>query len=137
MIDLVKNILEVVKSLLGLSEKLAAAKRQRRENMAALFEKISSCLASVSSEIRMGKVPHGKCYELETYAQELPDAIRVEVGDDKATELGNTLLSAHRVERLAMEINELAEEDKEPLLKDIEEASGRFQALANIVRVRP
>ena len=132
--DLVKNILEVSKSLLGLSSTLAAAEHQRREGMAVLFEKISFGLAKVSSLIRMGKVPHGKCGELETYAKDLPNAIRVELGD-RATELGNTLLSAHRVEQIAMDLNELSEEDKEPFLKDIEEASGKFQALANIVRV--
>lgn len=133
MIDLVKNILEVVKSLLGLSDQLRSAERQRRAEMTALFESISSCLATVSSEIRMGKVPHGKCGELITYAQALPDVIRNEVGDAKATELGSVLHSAYNVEGLAMEISKVV--DKEPYLKEIEEASGKFQALANIVGV--
>jgi len=135
MIDTIKNILYVVQSLFGLSDKLKASDRQRRIDMADLFEKISSCLATVSSEIRKGNVPHGKCYELDTYAQALSEAIRKEVGDKKADELEHTLHSAHNVERLAMEINELAS-GKETYLREIEEASGKFQALANIVRIK-
>ncbi len=132
MIDLFKDILEVAKRLLGLSDALRTAERQRRQDMADLFEKVSVCLSTVSSEIRMGGVPHGRCGELEMYAQELPTVIRKEVGDLRATELGKMLRSAHRVEDMAVRLSGAA--NKEPFLQEIEEASGKFQALANIVR---
>jgi hypothetical protein len=132
-IDVIKGIAEVAQSLLGLQDKLTAGRRQRREDMAALFSAISACLESVSAEMRKGNVPHGRCYELETYARRLPDAIREEVGGAEANRLGTTLLSAHAVERLAMEINEVTETGgKEACLKDIEKASGEFRAIANI-----
>lgn len=134
MLDIIGNILGVVKSLLGMSDQLRAAQHQRRADMATLFEKISTCLATVSSEIRMGNVPHGRCNELITYAQELPAVISKEVGDAKATELGITLHSSYNVEQLAVELKNAS--DKEPHLKQIEEASGKFQALANIVRAK-
>ncbi len=129
---LVGNILGVAKSLLGLTDKLQAAEQARKEKIASLFEKISDCLVGVSSEIRIGNVPHGRCNELITYAHELPDLIRANVGDQKADELGQTLHSAYNVERMAMDISAVA--DKESCLKEIEEASGKFRALANIVR---
>jgi len=133
MIDLAKNILDVAKALLGMSDQLRAAVRQRRADMANLFESISSCLATVSSEIRVGNVPHGKCGELITYSEALPGLIDKELGESKAKELGETLRSAYNVECMAMELSEVAE--KEPHLKEIEEASGKFRALANILRV--
>ena len=128
---LVGNILSVAKSLLGITDKLQSAEQARKERIGRLFENISDCLVSVSSEIRSGKIPHGRCNELITYAQELPDLIRADVGDQKADELGRTLHSAYNVEGMAMSLNDIA--DKEPYLKEIEEASGKYKALANIV----
>lgn len=131
-ITLVGNILGVAKSLLGITDKLQAAEQTRKEKIGNLFENISDCLVGVSSEIRIGNVPHGRCNELITYAQELPGLIRADVGEQKADELGKTLHSAYDVEGMAMDISAAA--DKEPYLKEIEEASGKFRALANIVR---
>jgi hypothetical protein len=131
-ITLVGNILGVAKSLLGITDKLQSAEQARKEKIGSLFENISDCLVGVSSEIGSGNVPHGRCNELITYAQELPDLIRADVGDQKADELGQTLHSAYNVEGMAIDLS--AATDKEPYLKEIEEASGKFRALANIVR---
>jgi len=131
---LVGNILGVAKALLELAGRLTAAGQNRKEKTATLFENISGCLAEVSSEIRRGDVPYGRCHELMTYAQELPDLIRAEVGDEKADELGRTLYSAHDVEAVAMGL--IGVQNKEPCLSVIEEASGKFRAIANMVRAR-
>lgn len=133
MFELGRTILEVVKTLLGVSDKLKTAKSERRNNMATLFENISAYLAAVSSEIRSGKIPHGRCGELRTYAAGLPQVVSEELGKAKAAELGRHLRSAYDVERLAMELH--LEQDKEKYLQQIEEASGKFRALGNIVRV--
>ena len=104
--------------------------------MAQLFEQISGCLSAVSSEIRAGGVPHGKCGQLLFYAQALPDKIRAELGDAQAEALGRTLSSAYNVEGMAMGLENIHDAaDREPYLKEIEEASGKFQALANLVKV--
>ena len=129
---LVSNILTVARSLLGLSDKLRAADQARKERLAQLFDNVGNALVAVSSEIRSGGIPHGRCAEITTYAQELPDLIRADIGDDKANELGSTLHSAYTVEIMASDL--AAEKDKEPYLKKIEEASGKFRALANILR---
>ena len=133
MFETIKSILDVVKTLLGLSDKLKAARRERRADMATLFEQISNCLASVSAEIRVGGVPHGRCGELITYADALPAVIEQEVGPAKATELGKALHSGYAVEQLAIQLRDVP--DREPHLAQIEEASGKFRALANLVRV--
>jgi hypothetical protein len=94
-----------------------------------------SCLASVSAEIRSGRIPHGRCGELITYAQTLPGLISAEVGDARASSLGSTLHSAYNVEQLAIMLREAPE--KEPYLSQLEEASGKFQALAKLILVAP
>jgi hypothetical protein len=134
MFDIFKTILDVAKSLLGLSDQLRSADRQRREAMSGLFSSISDCLVDVSTEIRAGRIPHGRCAEIEQYAQDLPGKIRNEV-PDRADELGQLLQSAYHVEIVAMNLHQLEQDaDKEPYLAQIEEAAGKFRALANLIK---
>jgi hypothetical protein len=133
MLDIVKNILDVVKSLLGLSTELKSAERQNRADMAKLFDDISACLAGTSAEIRAGAVPHGRCGELLTYGQNLPALVEGAIGVQKARELGDQLISAYAVERLAYQLANVP--DRETHLAALEEASGKFRALANLMRV--
>ncbi|GEM_PF-1582856 len=136
MLDIFKTILDVSKSLLGMSEQLRQADRQRRTDMSDLFQKVSTCLAAVSTEIRAGGVPHGRCGELEHYAMELPGLLEEELGHDKAKELGQTLHSAYNVESVAMKLQYVHEaSEKEPYLAQLEEAAGKFQALSNLIRM--
>jgi len=135
MIDIFKIILDVAKSLLGMSEQLRQADRQRRADISDLFQKISTCLAAVSTEIRVGGIPHGRCGELEQYAMSLPGLLEKELGRDKAEELGQTLHSAYNVESVAMNLQQVHEaSEKEPYLAQLEEAAGKFQALSNLIR---
>lgn len=132
MLELFNLILDVAKSLLKVVNQLRGAEYERRASMAILFEEISICLASLSSEIRLGNIPYKTCLDLCSYVQQLPDKIRQEVGPAQAQKLGATLSSVCAVENLAYNIGQVA--DPEPYLKQIEEASGKFQSLANIMR---
>lgn len=133
-LDDFKRVHEVSKSLTRDSEQLRIAKRERRMNMAALFESISGCLTTVASEIRADRVPHGRCHELFLYAQYLPDKVREELGNEEAERLGRMLMTSFNVEGSAIQLQE-AVEKKEPYLKEVDEAAGEFQALSNLVRV--
>ena len=132
MLDIAKAILDAAKAILGLADQLKTAERQQRADMADLFDKISACLAATSSEIRAGEIPHGRCGELMMYADSLPPLAMGALGDEKAKALGVQLHSAYAVERLAVQIAEAA--DQEPHLAALEEASGTFRALANLLR---
>jgi len=136
MLDIFKTILDVAKSLLGISDQLRNADRQRRAEMAKLFEQISDTLVAVSAEIRTGGIPHGRCGELQQYSAALPALLKDDLGESRAQELGDTLLSAYNVESVAMNLQKVVDDqEKEPYLAQLEEASGKFRALANLVRV--
>jgi hypothetical protein len=136
MLEIFKIILDVAKSLLGISDQLRKADQQRRTDLANLFEQISDTLVAVSTEIREGGIPHGRCAELQQYSAELPALLKDELGESRAQELGETLFSAYNVESVAMNLQQVMDDqEKEPYLAQIEEASGKFRALANLVRV--
>ncbi len=133
MFELFKALLEVGKFLFGISAQLKTAGRERRAAMATLFEQISGCLEGIASELRTGGQSHGKCGELLIYARAVPDAIRQEIGDAKANELGDLLLAAQTFRMAVVNVHDAG--DRESYLQVIDETSGKFRALANLARV--
>lgn len=109
-LDDFKRLHEVSRSLSRESERLRRAERDRRMDMAKLFD------------------------ELFAYANRLPDKIRKELGDDEAQRIGSMLRSAYNVEGVAMRL-QVVPAEKERYLREIDEAAGEFQALANLVRL--
>lgn len=132
MMSIAVQLLDLAKNLLSMGDKLRAAQKERRAEMAALFLSVSQCLALVSAEIRAGQVPHGRCGELSMYATMLPAAVQDELGPVEADRLGELLQSAHDVEGMAIQITGPGRDTQLAL---IEEASGKMAALANMVRV--
>lgn len=125
------NILNLAKSLLGLVDELRKVDLERREKIAHLFENIRASLLSASDEIGNDRTPHGVCSEIIHYAESLAVLIRAEVGNDHADELEHTLSYVCDGKRLALPI--MSEEDKAFCLTVLDEASGKFRALVNIL----
>lgn len=132
-LPMIDAIVGVARVLMGLASKLAEGNQARRERMADFFISISDCLAAVSSELRQRRTPHGKCAEMRQYAEALERMVADEVGAPKARELATDLMSAYQVERLSADLRHAA--SAEVNLDLIDEASGKFRALANMVRV--
>jgi hypothetical protein len=101
--------------------------------MASLFENISDCLAALSSRIRSRDMPaHAECARLITYARSLPEVIGKEAGEADPEMLGNSLTSGYDFDRL---IAETSTDIDEAVLAQLEEASGKFRALAHCLDI--
>lgn len=128
-----ERILAAIQALFGLKGSLETAKREQRERMVALFEKVAECLDSAASELRRGNYPGGRCQELLTYAVELPAVVKGVLEEGKAKEIGDALRDAHEVERLfAVRGTPEGEAD----IGRLDEAAGLLRALGNLLRAR-
>ena len=112
--------------------KFAAARAERRQEIADYFDNISTCLHEVHHSLAADVIPHGRCAELEGYADVLPQVVGDYVGAERAEELSGLLAGAYRVEGLWYEFKESPE--KKQQLPLIEKVAGKFTALANSVR---
>lgn len=130
--DIVKTLSVFEQELQKDAEKLAAARAERRQGIADYFDNISTCLHEVHHSLAADVVPHGRCAELEGYAEVLPRVVGDYVGAGRADELSGLLAGAHRVEGLWYVFKESP--DKMAQLPLIEKVAGRFTALANSVR---
>lgn len=131
-VDIVKTLSVVGEELQQDAGKLAAAQGQRRQEIADYFANISNCLHEVHSSLAADIIPHGRCAELEGYADVLPLTVGDYVGAERAGELAGLLSAAHRVEGLWETFNQSP--DKRGQLPLIDKLSGKFTALANSVR---
>jgi hypothetical protein len=127
------QILKIANTILQKMDQLIRTKDRGRT--ADLFEDISACLSAVSAEIRAGGVPYGRCGELIHFSQTLSNGIRETVGDAEADRLSRTLAAAYNVEQAAIDLHDSDEVEKQKCLREIEEASGKFQAAAKLVRL--
>jgi hypothetical protein len=133
MTPVIKSALEVATSLLALSDRLKAGDPSCRMSMFLLFENISDCLAALSSAIRNRDVPaHVQCARLITDAKSLPQVICKEVGEADAETLGKSVTSGYDFERLVAETSIAIDETD---LAQLEEASGKFRALAHCLDI--
>jgi hypothetical protein len=130
----IDEILSVAKGLLAIRESFAKAKKERRENVAVYFEKISTCLAETAKELRKGVVPHGMCGRMSVYAEEFEETVKGLISKEKAEKFSQKLKDNYATEHAVDDIIKARERESE--IDKIEEASGVFQGLADSIRAR-
>jgi len=131
-IPVIKDIFEVAQTLFGLGGQLVKAKKEKRDEMADYFTKVSECLNATYDSLTANNVPHGRCAELAAYAELLPQVVKGFIADNKAQELSLILKRSHVVEGLWEALNSDPKKGNE--LPKIAEASGLFMALSNSLR---
>ncbi len=129
---MIDKILSVANALFSFSGAFQTARREKRDRIADLFDNISKCIAEISTELKSDNVPHGKCAEMLTYANMLTEAVKDEIGKDTAEKLAQDLIDSHEVELLLGQLHDAPDRDNQ--LRKLDEASGVFMALANIIR---
>ena len=131
---MIEKILFVAQTLFSFRGEFRKARHEKRDRIADLFEKISKCIADVSTELKADEIPHGKCAEMLTYANMLSDTVKDEIGEEKAEQLAQDLIEAHEVEALWGPLHNAPDRDNQ--LAKLDQASGVFIALANLLRAR-
>ena len=133
--EIIEAILLVARELFGLRVNLENAKRERRERIAQYLETIATTLSEVATELRLGRVPHGKCAEMGGHADLLHETIGNAIDTERVRELASVLKGAHEVEQIYYELDNARGSDTE--IAKLDEAAGLFRALAASVKAAP
>jgi hypothetical protein len=132
-LTLMKGVTGLADNLLALFTKTEARRLAKREALASFAEEIARSLATVSASLRNGEVPHGECARIETVAGRLPEALAGAVAPEEADKWRDLLVRSHNVEGMVAELNRTT--DIAPYLAEIDQAAGRFSALAMLLRL--
>ena len=127
--DVVGVNLEVAREIFRLNSMIAAEKPDRRERVAAYYQKIANTLKEVVASLRAYERPTGNCEKMLLYGAQLPDHIGDLIGMDRAKELSRKLRDAYHVEGLIIDLDGVA--DREASLADLEKAAAYFEVSAD------
>ena len=127
--DIIGINLGVAREMYSLRPKLEAANRERKEAVAAYYQKIAETLKEVTASLRNNIVPHGNCEKMRRYAKLLPQTVGDLIGMQKADELSNELMKAYDVESLLSKLSGIDNRDER--LADLEKAAAYFEVLGD------
>ena len=127
--DLIDAYLALAREMLNANSRIEKAPPARKEAIARYYQKISTTLNHVESELRANQTPHGDCSKMREYAEQLPNAIGDYVGEQTARNLSERLLGAYHVEGLLMELENIP--NKEERLRDLGKAAAYFEVAAD------
>jgi len=127
--DLIDAYLALAREMLNANSRIEKAPPARKEAIARYYQKISTTLNHVESELRANQTPHGDCSKMREYAEQLPRAIGDYVGEQTAKNLSERLLGAYHVEGLLMELENIP--NKEERLRDLGKAAAYFEVAAD------
>lgn len=129
--SIIKDLWDIGKDLLGMSDKFKQAKKEKKEAAAKLFHLVADVLKDTYDKLSNKVYPGGNCQQLLVYGGELYERTKDIIGEDKARELSDKIIASHKVEQLYYELqNTNLSQDA---LLQLDEASGFFKATANLM----
>jgi len=141
---MVGDLLDLAKSLLGLKADLNKSALERRQRIGSYLDKITDCLEQIIRKFREGTNPYSQCSELDEYLNLLVEIIGKEVGEDQLKRYEDILAGAVAarggassafLQDSSLSMADGDDKSQESELRVLEDAVGRFKALANSLRV--
>ncbi|WP_088241069.1 hypothetical protein [Calothrix rhizosoleniae] len=131
--DIAKNLLEFAQNLLNLGDSIAKKELEKRLRIADYLDKIAKCIDDIVALFERGEKPYGGCGELDEYLRSIFDTLQGVFSEDDI-ERYERVLTGGALARGALFIVKDAG-SKEIAQGTLEDAAGRFRALANRLRI--
>ena len=128
---IIMDFWNIGKDLFDVSDKFKEAEKDRKEAASKLFNAIGDVLKDTYEKLLHQTYPAGNCQQLLLYGHQLYDKTKDVIGEEKAHELAEKILAAHKVEQLYHELENTNTSQSD--LEILDEASGFFKATANII----
>ncbi len=123
----------VGRAIQGATSTLQSAAATRKGAIATLYRAVAGTLDHAVTLFEQGETPHGDCAKMGVFANEIYDAIVDYVGVTKAEALRGRLHAAHDVERALLDLNQLAQTERQRRLAELQRAAGYYEASAEIL----
>jgi hypothetical protein len=133
--DIEKNR-EVARTILAATLLSPPLDPQRKKAIAGYYRRIAKTLSEAAEALRQGIVPHGKCGEMQGYAQQLPTEIGDVIGQPQAAALSQKLMESYAVEHFGEQFMHLPQAERDAKFGELDEAAGYFRAAARSLQVR-
>ena len=134
--DAIEKNVGVARAILAASLLAPPLDAQRKDSIARYYKGIATVLTGAARALRQGRVPHGKCGEMLSYAHQLPATIGDVIGLEQATALSQKLMESYQVESFGDQFMHLPPTEREAKFGALDAAAGYFRAAARSLQVR-
>jgi hypothetical protein len=124
-------ILSIAKNIWDVTLDLNGKKREKIEHAAAFLNQISQILTDAADSLAEKKVPHGKCEELRSHAEDFENVMRDFIVADKLKELSRRLVESWQIEKAYYELEQLQfDNNADEKIIALRKAGGYFRAVS-------
>ena len=131
--------LSVAQELTVFKNELKKSRRDRRARISHYLREMGTSISGVSSVLRQGNVPKGKCSEFGTNADLLADVLYETVGDamfeGELIDLANVMKPARGAKKLYNEMKKSASSEAE--IEKLDKAAVLFRKLSKSIHSAP
>ena len=132
-LDIVKSFLEIVDYSFKIKDRLIPP--LDKESISYFLLKISELLSSVADDLEQSRYPHDKCGEMWSYMNSLQDKLKVKFDKNDLNSLNKLIHDCYQVELLLGQLNNLSQELKILNINKLREASGKFKAASELIKI--
>lgn len=128
------TLISALRGVLGLAKDLSEADDERREKVAAWMQELGELIKDIADKLELNDYPHNTCAQMEIMVDHFPMIVGDLIDDRKLEALSETLRSCTKVEQLFGEASTLDKEQKDDMIIQLLNASGKLQGLASIIK---
>jgi len=128
------TLIGAVRGVLGLAKDLSDADDERREKVAAWMQELGELIKDIADKLEINDYPHDTCAQMEVMVDHFPMVVGDHIEPAKLEALTETLRSCTRVEQLFGEASTLDKEQRDDMIIQLLNSSGRLQGLASIIK---
>lgn len=128
------GIVGVIKEILGIADAFSQADERKRERVAAWLQQLGELIQDIADKIELNDYPHNTCAQMEIMVDHFPLVIDDLLEKEKLKTITEMLKSCTQIEQLFGEMSTLKKKERDKMIVQLLNASGKLQGLASIIK---
>ena len=127
-------VIQGVNCVLGLAGELSKAEERRRERVAAWLQELGELIQDIADKIELNDYPHNTCAQMEIMVDHFPLIVDDLIHAEKLKTITEMLRACTRIEQLFGEMSVVKKKQRDKMIIQLLQASGKLQGLATVIR---
>jgi hypothetical protein len=127
-------VIQGVNCVLSLAGELSKAEERRRERVSAWLQELGELIQDIADKIELNDYPHNTCAQMEIMVDHFPLIVDDLIHAEKLKTITEILRACTRIEQLFGEMSTVKKKQRDKMIVQLLQASGKLQGLASIIR---
>lgn len=127
-------LIQGVNCVLGLAGELSKAEERRRDRVAAWLQELGELIQDIADKIELNDYPHNTCAQMEIMIDHFPLIVDDLIHPIKLQTITEMLRACTHIEQLFGEMSAVKKKQRDKMIVQLLQASGKLQGLASIIK---